>query len=401
MDKVVLAYSGGLDTSVCVDWLTRHKNLSVVAFMANLGQGEYLEPLGERALEIGAVSAHVRDLREPFVNDYIWPALKANACYERGYLLATALGRYLITEELVRIAKDEGARLIAHGCTGKGNDQVRFETAVAALDPTLKVVAPLREWDLGSRDEEIEYAQKHNVPLPPPKVSKYSYDTNLWGASIECGELEDPWTEPPNDAFVMSVAPEEAPDEPAYVEIEFDAGLPTALDGEKLDGVELIDRLNKLAGSHGVGRTDCVENRLVGIKSREVYEAPAGWVIHTAHRALEAITLTREVLHFKEPLSERYAELVYNGLWFSDLRRALDAFFDEVNSNVTGTVRLKLYKGSCTAVGRTSPKSLYDMKLATYTTEDVFDHAASTGFIHIWSLPVRAESQRRQAGQKE
>ena len=400
MDKVVLAYSGGLDTSVCVGWLAREKNLDVVAFLANLGQGESLEPLGERALKTGAVAAHVRDLRQPFVSDYIWPAVKADACYEGNYLLATALGRYLISDELVRVAQAEGARYVAHGCTGKGNDQVRFETSVASLDPTLKVIAPLREWDLGSRQAEIDYANQNGIPLPPAKVSKYSYDTNLWGASIECGEMENPWTEPPDDAFVMTTPPEKAPDKPVYVELSFDRGIPVALDGEKLTGLELIARLNKIAGAHGVGRTESVENRLVGIKSREVYESPAGWVIYTAHRALEALTLSRDVIHFKQPLSDRYAELVYTGLWFTDLRRALDAFFNEVNLVVTGAVRLKLYKGSCAVVGRTSPNSLYDMKLATYTPEDAFDHKASTGFIHIWTLPVRAESRRRQQKKK-
>ena len=394
-DKVVLAYSGGLDTSVCVRWLNKERNLQVVAFSANLGQEESLEPLGERAVEAGASSCHIIDLRERFVHDYIWRAVKANAAYEQGYLLATALGRYLIATEQVRIAHEEGAKYIAHGCTGKGNDQVRFEAAVAALDPKLKVIAPVREWNMKSREEEIEYARKYNIPLPPPKVSKYSYDRNLWGTAIECGELEDPWAEPPADAYVMTTAPEDAPDQSQYVDLEFEGGVPVALEGEKLGGVELIEKLNKIAGRHGVGRTDFVENRLVGIKSREVYEAPAGTVIYTAHRALEALTLSRDVLHFKDLLSQRYAELIYTGLWFSDLRRALDAFFDQVNTDVVGSVRLKLYKGSCVAVGRKSPRSLYSKAMATYTPEDQFDHKASAGFIHIWSLPLKGESRRR------
>ena len=395
MDKVVLAYSGGLDTSVCVYWLKDKKDLEVIAMAADLGQGEILEPLEERAKAAGASKLHIVDLKETFVTEYCWRAVKANAMYEQGYLLATALGRPLIAAEQVRIAKQEGAKYIAHGCTGKGNDQVRFESTVAALAPELKNIAPVREWDLTSRDAEVQYAKDNNIPLPPAKVTQYSYDRNLWGVSIECGVLEDPWAAPPNDAFVMSVPAEEAPDEPGEVELDFEAGVPVALNGQKLSPVDLVVKLNEIAGKHGVGRSDLVEDRLVGIKSREVYECPAGTVITNAHRALEAVTLSRDVILFKEPLSQQYARMIYEGKWFSDLRVALDAFFDHVNEVVTGSVRVKLYKGSATVTGRKSPNSLYSMELATYSEEDVFDHSKSEGFIHVWSLPMRAEGKRR------
>jgi len=395
MDKVVLAYSGGLDTSVCVHWLKAEKKLSVVTMVADLGQDENLEPLGERASAAGAEACHVVDLKETFVTEYCWRAVRANAMYEGGYLLATALGRPLIASQLVRIAQQEGARYVAHGCTGKGNDQVRFETTVAALHPSLGCIAPVREWDLKSRDEEVAYAKKNNIPLPPAKVTQYSYDRNLWGASIECGVLEDPWASPPNDAYVMTVPAEEAPDEAETVEIGFEYGVPVSLDGKELAPVAIVTTLNKLAGKHGVGRSDLVEDRLVGIKSREVYEAPAGTVIHVAHRALEAITLSRDVILFKEPLSGHYARLIYEGKWQSDLRRALDAFFDEVNRVVSGTVRVKLYKGTAVVEGRKSANSLYSKGLATYSDEDVFDHTMAKGFIGIWSLPLRSEGKRR------
>ncbi|HUW57125.1 MAG TPA: argininosuccinate synthase [Planctomycetota bacterium] len=395
MDKVVLAYSGGLDTSVCVYWLKDKKNLEVIAMAADLGQGEDLKPLEKRAKAAGASKLHIVDVKETFVTDYCWRAVKANAMYEQGYLLATALGRPLIAAEQVRIAKKEGAKYIAHGCTGKGNDQVRFESTVAALAPELKNIAPVREWDLKSRDQEVEYAKKNHIPLPPAKVTQYSYDLNLWGVSIECGVLEDPWAAPPNDAYVMSVPAEEAPDKAEEVELGFEAGVPVTLNGKKLPPVELVMKLNKIAGKHGVGRSDLVEDRLVGIKSREVYECPGGTVIHAGHRALEAITLSRDVILFKEPLSQQYARMIYEGKWFSDLRLALDAFFDHVNEVVTGTVRVKLYKGVATVTGRKSPNSLYSMELATYSEEDRFDHTKSEGFIHVWSLPMRAEGKRR------
>ena len=396
MDKVVLAYSGGLDTSVCVHWLKAEKGLDVVCMSGDLGQGEELTPLKKRAKQSGAVDCHISDLKDEFVTDYCWRAVKANAMYEGGYLLATALGRPLLAKEQVRVARLEGAQYIAHGCTGKGNDQVRFESTVAALGPDLKCLAPLREWDMKSREEEVEYAKKNDIPLPPAKVTKYSYDRNLWGLSIECGELEDPWTAPPQDAYQMSISPDKAPDEPEEVELSFEQGVPVALGGKKMKPVKLVETLNHIAGAHGVGRTDMVEDRLVGIKSREVYEAPAANVIHNAHRALEALVLSRDVILFKEPLTQQYARLIYEGKWFGDLRLALDAFFDKVNEVVTGTVRLKLYKGQATVVGRKAPKSLYSEELATYTDKDVFDHTMAKGFIGIWSLPLRGAGKRRQ-----
>ena len=395
MDKVVLAYSGGLDTSVCVHWLKAEKNLSVVAMVADLGQAENLEPAGERATAAGAVSCYVVDVKKRFVTEYCWRAVKANAVYEGGYLLATALGRPLIASELVRLAEEEGARYVAHGCTGKGNDQVRFETTVAALNPSLICIAPVREWRLKSREEEVQYAVDNEIPLPPPKVTQYSYDLNLWGVSVECGALEDPWVAPPKDAYVMTVPPEEAPDEPEIVEIEYEKGIPVSVNGKRLPPVKIVTTLNALAGKHGVGRTDLVEDRLVGIKSREVYEAPGATVIHAGHRALEAITLSRDVILFKEPLSQQYARLIYEGKWFSDLRFALDSFFDTVNHVVTGSVRVRLYKGTAVVEGRQSKNSLYSHELATYSSKDVFDHTMAKGFIGIWSLPLRAEGKRR------
>ena len=395
MDKVILAYSGGLDTSVCVHWLKAEKKLSVVAMVADLGQAESLEPLGERATAAGAVSCYVVDVKKRFVTEYCWRAVKANAVYEGGYLLATALGRPLIASELVRLAEEEGARYVAHGCTGKGNDQVRFESTVAALNSSLVSIAPVREWNLKSREEEIQYAADNDVPLPPPKVTQYSYDVNLWGVSVECGALEDPWAPPPKDAYVMTAAPEDAPGQPEIVEIGYEKGVPVSVNGRRLPPVKIVTTLNTIAGKHGVGRSDLVEDRLVGIKSREVYEAPAATVIHAGHRALEAITLSRDVILFKEPLSQQYARLIYEGKWFSDLRFALDAFFDSVNRVVTGSVRVRLYKGTAVVEGRKSENSLYSHELATYSSKDVFDRTMAKGFIGIWSLPLRAEGKRR------
>jgi len=395
VDKVILAYSGGLDTSVCVHWLKAEKKLSVVAMVADLGQAESLEPLGERATAAGAVSCYVVDVKKRFVTEYCWRAVKANAVYEGGYLLATALGRPLIASELVRLAEEEGARYVAHGCTGKGNDQVRFESTVAALNSSLVSIAPVREWNLKSREEEIQYAADNDVPLPPPKVTQYSYDVNLWGVSVECGALEDPWAPPPKDAYVMTAAPEDAPGQPEIVEIGYEKGVPVSVNGRRLPPVKIVTTLNTIAGKHGVGRSDLVEDRLVGIKSREVYEAPAATVIHAGHRALEAITLSRDVILFKEPLSQQYARLIYEGKWFSDLRFALDAFFDSVNRVVTGSVRVRLYKGTAVVEGRKSENSLYSHELATYSSKDVFDRTMAKGFIGIWSLPLRAEGKRR------
>ena len=394
MSKVVLAYSGGLDTSVAIHWLKEKMGLSVITFSANLGQGKELEVLGERALAIGAEAAFVSDLREEFVRDFVFPALKANAQYHGGYLLATALGRPLIAKELVRVARENGCTHVAHGCTGKGNDQVRFEVSIAALAPELKVIAPLREWEMKSREEEIEYAREYNIPVPVTIESPYSLDRNLWGMSIECGPLEDPWTEPPESAFQITKSPLSAPDKPSALTIDFEKGLPVRLDGKSLPPVELIASLDEIAANHGVGRIDSVEDRLVGIKSREVYKAPAATVLHLAHRAIESLTISRDLLQFKEVLSQKYSQLVYDGLWFSETRRSLDAFFDFANRWVTGSVRVRLFKGSVIVIGRKSPYSLYKKELATYTVEDAFDHKAASGFISIFKSPLQREAAR-------
>ncbi|MFB3897746.1 MAG: argininosuccinate synthase [bacterium] len=387
--KVVLAYSGGLDTSVMIQWLIDKYGCEVIALTADVGQGEELEPLREKAIKTGASKIYIQDCREEFVKDFIFPALKANAIYEQKYLLATAIGRPLITKHLVEIAKKENADAIAHGSTGKGNDQVRFEVSAMALAPELKVLAPVREWELKTREEEMEYAQKRGIPVPTTKKSPYSLDLNLWGISIECGVLEDPWVEPPADIYKLTTAPELAPKTPTYVEIEFEKGIPVGLNGKRGNPIEMIIELNKIAGANGVGRTDLVENRLVGIKSREIYEAPAGTVLYWAHRELEAITLDRETAHYKELVTQKYSELVYYGLWFSPLKKALDAFIDATQETVTGTVRMRLLQGNCVAVGRKSPYSLYKLDLATYDKGDLFDQSLAKGFVELWGLPVK------------
>ncbi|MFH0964078.1 MAG: argininosuccinate synthase [Planctomycetota bacterium] len=395
MEKVVLAYSGGLDTSVCIPWLREEKKLAVVAFAAGLGQDVDLKSLERRALAAGAQAAFTTDLTARFAREYISRALKANAVYENGYLLATALGRPLIAEELVRTARAQGARYVAHGCTGKGNDQVRFEASIAALAPELSVIAPVREWRLTSREAEVEYAKSRSVDVPVTKASPYSLDSNLWGMAIECGALEDPWTAPPDGAWQTTVDPRNAPDAPVELVVSFDKGVPVRLNAKARTLVKLIRVLNDLGASHGVGRVDCVENRLVGIKSREVYEAPAATILIAAHRALESITLSRDLSREKERLSREYARIIYEGLWFSRLREAIDAFIDASQQRVTGDVRLRLYKGTASVTGLRSPWSLYSKELATYTAEDRFDRAAAKGFIDIWSLPVRAEARQR------
>ncbi len=395
MPKVVLAYSGGLDTSICIPWLKAEKGLDVVAFSADVGQGEDLEPVREKAMKTGAVSAHVVDLKERFVEEFVFPALRAGAVYGDGYYLATALGRPLIAAELVRIAAEEGAEFVAHGCTGKGNDQVRFEAGVAALAPHLKVIAPLREWDLLTREAEIEFAEKHGIPVPVTKASPYSYDRNLWGVSIECGVLEDPWEAPPEDAYLETVAPEDAPKVPAEVEIAFERGLPVAVDGKEVPGLDIIMRLRKLGAAHGVGRIDVIEDRLVGIKSREIYEAPAGTILHAAHRAVEAMCLPKDVIEEQRVLSLRYGRLVYNGRWFSLLRETLDAFFERAQEAVEGTIRVKLHRGRAVVTGRRSDSALYDKGLSTYDVGDTFDRTASEGFVKLWSLPLKVEGARK------
>lgn len=391
--KIVVAYSGGLDTSVMVKWLMEKYGAEIITATGYLGQRKELIGVREKALNTGVSRAYVEDLTKEFVEHYVFPSLKASALYEQAYPMATSLGRPLLAKMLVDIARKEGATMVAHGCTGKGNDQVRFEVSVAALAPDLKVLAPLREWEFRSREEEMAYAAKHGIPVTASKASPYSIDENIWGTSIECGVLEDPMVEPPADAFQRTVAPEMSPDTPTYVTIEFRNGVPVALDEKRISGVEIISRLNDIGGAHGIGRIDLIENRLVGIKSREIYEAPAAVILHFAHTELERLTLDKPMFHMKSLLSHEYANLIYNGLWFSPLKKALDAFVDETQRTVTGTVKVKLFKGSVSIAARTSPHSLYNAKLATYTEEDQFDHRASEGFIKIFGLPMKTFHQ--------
>jgi argininosuccinate synthase len=385
--KVVLAYSGGLDTSVCVKWLEQQGAIPYALYL-DLGQGEPAEDVKAKAIKIGAADAFIRDAKAEFAEEYLAPAIKANVLYGGKYPLFTALGRPLIAKKLVEAAREVGATHIAHGSTGKGNDQVRFDVTTASIAPDLTVVAPVRDWNM-SRPEEMAYAEEHGIPVPTTKESPYSVDENLFGRSIEAGPLEDPDHEPTEDVFEMTTAPEDAPDEPRYVEIGFEEGLPTSLDGQEMPLVELIFELNKVAGAHGVGRIDMIEDRLVGIKSREIYEAPAALTIIQAHKELETLTLTKDVLRFKTTAEQRYTELTYEGLWFTPLKSALDAFVNETQKTVTGAVRLKLYKGSSTVVGRTAPQALYSKDLATYDPNSTFDEAAAAGFIALWGLPAR------------
>ena len=385
--KVVLAYSGGLDTSVCLKWFEQ-QGAEPYALYLDLGQGEPAEDVRAKALKIGAVDAFVKDARAEFVKEYVAPAIKANALYGGKYPLFTALGRPLIAKKLVEVAREVGATHIAHGATGKGNDQVRFDVTTASIAPDLTVVAPVRDWNM-SRPEEIAYAEEHGIPVSVTKKSPYSVDENLFGRSIEAGPLEDPDHEPTEDVFALTAAPEDAPDKPEYVTVGFVEGLPASLNGEELPLVELIVELDRIAGAHGVGRIDMIEDRLVGIKSREIYECPAALAIVQAHKELETMTLTKDVLRFKATVEQRYAELTYDGLWFTPLKRALDAFVAETQRTVTGTVRLKLYKGTSTVVGRTAPQALYSKELATYDPNSTFDEAAAAGFIALWGLPAR------------
>lgn len=390
--KVVLAYSGGLDTSVAIRWIKEKYHMEVIALTIDVGGERDVTAAQQKALKVGALKALVIDAKETFVKNFIFPALQANAIYQGRYSLATALSRPLMAKLLVDIAQKEHASAISHGCTGKGNDQVRFDVSVAALAPTLEIIAPAREWGM-TREETIAYAQRHDIPIPITSASPYSIDENLWGRSIECGILEDPWIEPPEDAFKWTSSPEDTPNEPGYIEIGFEKGIPIKLDERYLDGVPLIQELNDLAGRHGVGRIDHIEDRLVGIKSREIYEAPAATVLLLAHQALEAMTLSKEQLRFKQKVSGEYADLIYNGLWFSSLHRDLAALVQSSQRYVSGTVRLKLFKGNCWVVGRKSPYSLYRHELATYDKGDLFDQSASPGFIHLWGLPMRVQAQ--------
>ena len=397
--KIVVAYSGGLDTSVMVKWLMTKYNADIITATGNLGQQKELLGLREKALKTGVSTVYIEDLTKEFVEHYIFPTLKASALYEGVYPMATSLGRPLLAKMLVDVARKEGATMVAHGCTGKGNDQVRFEVSVAALAPDLKVLAPLREWEFKSREEEIAYAKQYDIPVAATKSSPYSIDENIWGTSIECGVLEDPMVEPPADAYQRTAAPELAPDKPEYIIIEFVEGVPVELNGQTLDPVQLIHTLNEIGGRHGIGRIDLVENRLVGIKSREIYEAPAAVILHHAHTELERLTLDKSVFQFKSQLSQKYANLVYNGLWYSPLRNALDAFVNETQRRVSGTVYMKLFKGTAGIAGRSSRYSLYNAQLATYTEEDKFDHKASEGFIKIFGLPVKTYHQVQRNGQ--
>jgi argininosuccinate synthase len=386
MATVVLAYSGGLDTSVAIRWIKEKYDLDVIALTIDVGNDRDLEAIAARAKQIGAVKSFIVDGRADFINYFVWPALRAGAIYEGQYPLATALARPLIARLL-------GAVAVAHGCTGKGNDQVRFDVSINTLAPDLKIIAPVREWSM-TRDNEIAYAAEHNIPIQATNASPYSIDQNLWGRSVECGILEDPWEEPPAEIYEWTSDPDRADaPEPSYIEITFEQGTPVALNGEEIDGVTLVEKLNKLAGDYGIGRIDHIEDRLVGIKSREIYEAPAAVVLHTAHKALESLTLSREQIRFKELIVPEYARLIYNGQWYSGLHQDLVAFVQSTQRFVTGTIRLKLSRGNCAIVGRKSENSLYSIGLATYDSGDQFDHNAALGFIKLWGLPMTTQAQ--------
>ncbi|MFC2011605.1 argininosuccinate synthase [Chloroflexota bacterium] len=399
-EKVVLAYSGGLDTSVAIKWLKEKYSLDVIAVNIDVGNEKDFTAVRQKALDVGAIKAKVIDAKGLYVKYFVFPALQANAVYEGQYPLATALTRPLMAKLLVDTAVEEGAAAIAHGCTGKGNDQVRFDVSISALAPDIKIIAPAREWGM-TREETIDYARRNNIPIPVTVSSPYSIDESLWGKSIECGALEDPWVEPPEDAFTWTVSADKAPDNPQYIEIGFEKGIPVSVDGHKLDGVTLVQQMNELAGKHGIGRIDHIEDRVVGIKSREIYEAPAATVLLQAHQALEAMTLSKDQLRFKQKVAVECAEIIYNGLWFSQLNRDLSAYIISSQCYVTGTVRVKLFKGHTTVVGRKSPKSLYNLSLATYDKGDQFDQSASVGFIHLWGLPLKTQAQVQLLGDTE
>ena len=389
--KIVLAYSGGLDTSVILKWLKETYDAEVIAFAADLGQGEELDPVDEKARRTGASKVYIEDLKEEFVQDFVFPAFRANALYEGTYLLGTSLARPLIAKKQVEIAELEGADAVSHGATGKGNDQVRFELTYMALNPELSIIAPWRVWDFGSRESLIGYARRHDIEVPVTPQKPYSCDRNLLHLSFEGGILEDPWAEPPEEMFVLSVSPEKAPDKPTYVEIEFERGDAVALDGERLSPADLLARLNALGGRNGIGRVDMVENRFVGMKSRGVYETPGGTILHVAHRAIESITMDREVMHLRDSLVPKYAELIYYGFWFAPERTLMQTVMDEAQSNVYGVVRLKLYKGNAIVVGRKSARSLYSADLATFEEDNVYDQTDATGFIRLNGLRLQIQ----------
>lgn len=392
VNKVVLAYSGGLDTSIIIPWLKENYGCEVIAMAADVGQQEELDGLEEKAIATGASKCYIEDLRKPFVEEYIWPTLKAHAVYEGQYLLGTSFARPLIAKRQIEIAEAEGADAVAHGCTGKGNDQVRFELTYKAFNPKLTVIAPWRVWDIRSREDAIAYAEEKKIPITATKEKIYSNDRNIWHISHEGGDLEDPWNIPKDEMFQLSNSPMTAPDEPEIIEIEFKRGVPIALNGSRMEAVPLLNALNKVGGKHAIGRVDIVENRLVGMKSRGVYETPGGTLLYAAHRELESLVLDKETVEMKNMLSPKYAELVYNGAWFTPLREALDAFVESTQQNVTGIVRLQLYKGNIIVAGRKSPYSLYREDLATFGKEDIYDQADAKGFINLFGLPLKVRS---------
>ena len=399
--KVVLAYSGGLDTSVIIPWLKEHyNNCEVIAACADLGQGDELEPVHDKALKTGASKCYIMDLKEEFISDYVWPTVKAAALYEKKYLLGTSFARPLIAKKLVEIAEKEGADAIAHGATGKGNDQVRFELSVKALAPQLAIIAPWREWELRSRDQEIDYAAAHNIPIPVSHDHDYSMDRNMWHLSHEGSDLEDPWNAPKDELFIVTNIPEKAPDKPEYVELEYVEGVPVSVNGEKLSPAKLVEKLNEIGIRNAVGITDMVEDRLVGMKSRGVYENPAGAIIYYGHNDLENLCLDRATQSFKQQVSIRYSELVYDGMWFSPLREALDAFVNETQKTVTGTVRMKLYKGNIYSAGVKSPYSLYSQEYVTFGEDEVYNQADATGFINLFGLPLKVRALMKKGNLK-
>lgn len=399
--KVVLAYSGGLDTSVIIPWLKEHyNNCEVIAACADLGQGDELEPVHDKALKTGASKCYIMDLKEEFISDYVWPTVKAGAVYEKKYLLGTSFARPLIAKKLVEIAEKEGADAIAHGATGKGNDQVRFELSVKALAPQLAIIAPWREWELRSRDQEIDYAVAHNIPIPVSHDHDYSMDRNMWHLSHEGSDLEDPWNAPKDELFIVTNIPEKAPDKPEYVELEYVEGVPVSVNGEKLSPAKLVEKLNEIGIRNAVGITDMVEDRLVGMKSRGVYENPAGAIIYYGHNDLENLCLDRATQSFKQQVSIRYSELVYDGMWFSPLREALDAFVNETQKTVTGTVRMKLYKGNIYSAGVKSPYSLYSQEYVTFGEDEVYNQADATGFINLFGLPLKVRALMKKGNLK-
>lgn len=392
MKKVVLAYSGGLDTSIIIPWLKENYNLEVICMSADLGQGEELAPLKEKAIKSGASKIYIEDLKEEFVKDFVFPVLKSGAKYEGKYLLGTSFARPLIAKRLVEIAEQEGADYVAHGATGKGNDQVRFELTIKALSPDLKIIAPWREWEIKSREDAIEYANARGIPVPVTKERPYSMDRNVFHLSHEGGDLEDPWNEPQNDLFMICNPPEAAPDKPEYVEIEFEKGIPVSINGERLSPLGILEKANEIAAKHGVGIVDIVENRLVGMKSRGVYETPGGTLLHQAHQELEYLTLDRATMEYKNIVSIKYAQLVYDGLWYTPLKEALDAFIDSTQETVTGTVRMKLYKGNCTPAGTKSPYSLYNKEFVTFGEDKVYNQKDAEGFINLFGLPLKVRA---------